>query len=56
MDKAQWLARHPGVVGLAFAFLAAVSTYNAFRGGIRFAELRAEIGDHARAANEALGG
>lgn len=59
MDKsnfAAWLARHPAAVGLAFAFIAACSTYNAFRGGIAFAQLRAEIGDHARAASEALGG
>jgi len=54
--KLEWLARHPELVGLAFAFLAGVSTYNAFRGGIQFAQLRAELGDHARAASEALGG
>jgi len=53
---AQWLARHPVLVGLAFAFLAGSTAYNAFYGGVRFAELRAEIGDHARAASEALGG
>ena len=57
MEKfAEWLARHPAAVGLALAFLAGYSTYNTFRGGMRFAELRAEIGDHARAASEALGG
>jgi hypothetical protein len=52
----EFLARHPVAVGLAFAGLAAMSTYNAFWGGVRFAELRAEISDHARAASEALGG
>lgn len=51
-----WLARHPVAVGLIFAGLAAGTAYNAFQGGIAFAQLRAEIADHARAASEALGG
>jgi uncharacterized integral membrane protein len=52
----EWLAQHPAAVGLAFAFLVGASTYNAFCGGIRVAELRATLSDHARAASEALGG
>lgn len=51
-----FLARHPMAVGLAFAFLVGASTYNAFQGGMLIAQLRADLGDHARAASEALGG
>jgi hypothetical protein len=51
-----WLARHPAAVGVAFAFLTGVSAYQAFQAGISFAELRATISDHARAASDALGG
>lgn len=52
----EWLAKHPTAVGVAFALLAAGTAYNAFRGGIAFAQIRAELSDHARAASEALGG
>ena len=57
MDKTRdCLALHPGVVGLIFAGLAAMSAWHAFHGGMDLAELRAEIGDRAREASEALGG
>lgn len=53
---AEWLIRHPAAVGLAFALVAAVSAYDAYRAGLAFGQLRAELADHARAASEALGG
>lgn len=57
MEKLRlFLARHPLAVGVAFAFLAGASAYNAFQGGMAVGQLRAQIGDHARAASEALGG
>lgn len=57
MDKTrEYLAQHPGAVGLIFAFLVGCSAYNAFQGGMKIGQLRAELADHARAASEALGG
>lgn len=57
MEKTRdWLAQHPGVVCLGFAFLVGMSGYQAFRGGMTYGQLRAEVADHARAASEALGG
>ena len=57
MEKVRlFLARHPVAVGAAFAFLVGASAYNAFQGGMAIGQLRAEVGDHARAASEALGG
>ena len=52
-DFGRFLARHPGLVGAFFAAGAALAAWNAFRGGIAYARLRALT---AEAANEALGG
>lgn len=57
MEKtAEFLVRHPGLVGLAFAVLVGACGYNTFRAGVTYADLRAAVADHARAASEALGG
>ena len=57
MDKTRdWLVRHPGLVGLAFAVLVGACGFNTFRAGVTYADLRASVGDHARAASEAMGG
>jgi len=52
----EYFARHPAAVALAFALIAGWTTYNAFYCGMRYADFRADISDHARAASEALGG
>lgn len=57
MDKLrEFVAFHPGVI---VAFLAAMGAYgavNAYRIGVAHAQLRAEFGEQARAANARLGG
>ena len=52
----EWLAKHPMLVGLAFALLTGWGAYNAFQGGIHFAAIRDAVADRAREASEALGG
>lgn len=51
-----FLVRHPGLTGLAFAVLVGACGFNAFRGGMAYADLRAAVADQARVASEALGG
>lgn len=53
---AEWLAGHPAVIALAFAFVAGYGAYTAFYSGMEFGRLRAELSDLTRAASEALGG
>jgi hypothetical protein len=55
-NAAKYLARHPVLVGLAFAALSGMGAYNVFRAGVTYADLRAAVGDQARVASEALGG
>ncbi len=55
-ETGKFLARHPGLVGLAFAALVGACGLNAFRAGMTYAALRAAVGEQARAASEALGG
>jgi len=55
-DVAKFLARHPVLVGLAFATLSGMGAYNVFRAGVTYASLRAAVGEQARQASEALGG
>ena len=57
MDQTRdFLVRHPGLVGLAFAALVGACGLNAFRAGMTYAALRAAVGEQAREASEALGG
>ena len=57
MEKlGEFLARHPVLVGLAFATLTGMCGYNAFRAGVSYAGLRSAVGEYAREASEALGG
>lgn len=56
MQKAEFLARHPHLVALAFATLVGFAGYSTFRAGFQYAMLRGMVGDGARAASEALGG
>ena len=57
MDRTRdFLVRHPGLVGLAFAALVGACGLNAFRAGMTYADLRAAVGEQARVASEAMGG
>jgi hypothetical protein len=57
VDKTRdFLVRHPGLAALAFAALVGACGFNAFRAGMTYADLRASVGEQARAASEALGG
>ncbi len=57
MDKTRdWLVRHPGLVALLFGVLVGGAGLNAFRAGMTYADLRATVGEQARAASEAMGG
>ena len=57
MDKTrEFVVRHPVLIGLLFATLVGAGAYNSFRAGMTYAELRAAVGEQARAASESLGG
>lgn len=59
MDKsklAEFLAKHPTLVALAFATLIGMAGLNTFRAGVTYAHLRHAVADRAREASEALGG
>lgn len=59
MDKlklAEFLAKHPGLVALAFAALIGAAGLNTFRAGMTYAQLRNAVAEKARVASEALGG
>ncbi len=55
-EIAEFAARHPVLIALAFAALGGFGAYNTFRAGATYADLRASVGEQARAASEALGG
>ena len=55
-EAAEFLARHPVLVGLTFAALSGLGAYNVFRAGVTYASLRAAVGEQARVASEAMGG
>jgi len=57
MEKlGEFMARHPGLIGLLFAGLAGFAAYDTFRAGMTYASLRAAVAEEARVASEALGG
>ena len=55
-EAAKFLARHPVLVGVAFATLSGLGAYNVFRAGVTYASMRDMVSARARAASEALGG
>lgn len=55
-NKAEFMARHPVLIGAIFAVVAGFGAYNTFKAGMTYAGLRVAVADHARVASEALGG
>lgn len=53
---AGFVARHPNLIGVAFAVLVGAGAYNAYQGGRMAQRIAGMVGDDARAASEALGG
>jgi hypothetical protein len=55
-NKAEFMARHPVLMGAICAVIAGLCGWNAFQTGVKFAELRVMVEGDARAISEALGG
>jgi hypothetical protein len=53
---ALFLARHPGLVAVAFAVLVGAVGYNTFAAGVSYQRLRCTVSAADRAVSEALGG
>jgi hypothetical protein len=52
----RWSLAHPVLVGWVFGGIVGFGAYNAFRGGLAYAQLRQNVSDAAFSASEGLGG